>query len=152
MRKWAYRQKNMYWRNLASGALELEDAIDYSKFFSFAPPDLLKIFPPAKVIDAMRVGWMPTRPPTPTSAVIYQLWAARPPPPTPSKPATSPSPATPPPPTTSHPLRPTIQGPHQTHRPLIGADGCWRQWQSAWQSTSQHQPALRRSHWIWQLT
>jgi hypothetical protein len=55
MRKWAYRQKNMYWRNLASGALELEDAIDYSKFFSFAPPDLLKIFPPAKVIDAMRV-------------------------------------------------------------------------------------------------
>ena len=55
MRKWAYRQKNMYWRNLASGALELEDAIDYSKFFRFAPPDLLKIFPPAKVIDAMRV-------------------------------------------------------------------------------------------------
>lgn len=38
-----------------SGALELEDAIDYSKFFSFAPPDLLKSFPPAKVIDAMRV-------------------------------------------------------------------------------------------------
>jgi hypothetical protein len=35
--------------------LELEDAIDYSKFFSFAPPDLLKSFPPAKVIDAMRV-------------------------------------------------------------------------------------------------
>jgi hypothetical protein len=46
--------------------LELEDAIDYSKFFSFAPPDLLKIFPPAKVIDAMRVRLDTERPPTPT--------------------------------------------------------------------------------------
>ncbi|WP_336697767.1 alkyl sulfatase dimerization domain-containing protein [Curtobacterium sp. USHLN213] len=56
MRAWAFQQKNMYWRNLAlGGALELEDAIDSAKSLSFSPPDIVALFPPEKIIDALRV-------------------------------------------------------------------------------------------------
>lgn len=54
MRSWGFQQKNMYWRNLAlGGAAELEGSIDYSRFFSFQPPDLLKVLPPTHFIKGL---------------------------------------------------------------------------------------------------
>jgi hypothetical protein len=62
MRAWGYQQKNMYLRNLAlGGALEPENKIDYSKLFSFAPPDLIKMFPAPKVIESFRVRLDPDK-------------------------------------------------------------------------------------------
>ena len=62
MRQWAYEQKNMYWRNFAlGGAAELEDTIDYGNFLSFEPPDVLRILPPANLIERLRVRLDPDR-------------------------------------------------------------------------------------------
>lgn len=56
MRKWGYQQKNMYWRGFAlGGANELEGKIDYSKLFSWAPPDVVKALPAKNVVESLRV-------------------------------------------------------------------------------------------------
>ncbi|WP_282848352.1 alkyl sulfatase dimerization domain-containing protein [Microbacterium oxydans] len=62
MRQWGFGQKNMYWRNLAlGGAAELEDTIDDNRRLSFEPPDILRVLPPVKLVERLRVQIDPAR-------------------------------------------------------------------------------------------